>query len=82
LRIDDAAYKASVNSSIVDLKKRRAALEKKFDPASYETLMHNVIGRYQVIALWLTPPRTPPPAGKATDAPTKNETRPGPSGNE
>lgn len=27
---------------------------------TYETLMHSVIGRYQVIALWLTPPRDKP----------------------
>jgi hypothetical protein len=29
---------------------------------TYETLMHSVISRYQVIALWLTPPRELPPS--------------------
>jgi hypothetical protein len=76
-KVDDPAYKSSVNAAIADLKKRRAALEKKFDPASYETLMHNVIGRYQVIALWLTPPRTLPPASQANAAAGKPEAKPG-----
>jgi hypothetical protein len=89
-KIDDPAYKASVISAVEDLKRRRAALAKKFDPGLYEALMHAVISRYQVVALWLTPPRLPPPAAKtpATSAATatpkgrpppekKSEARPG-----
>ena len=65
-KIDEPAFKKSVVSALADIKKRRAALEKKFDPASYETLMHLVIGRYQVISLWLKPPRVPAPASTGT----------------
>jgi hypothetical protein len=60
-KIDDADYKTEVEKQIEDLKKRRLALEKNFDPALYETLMHSVISRYQVTALWLKPPPLPPP---------------------
>ena len=75
-KIDDPAFKSSSVSAIADIKKRRAALEKKFDPAGYEALMHLVIGRYQVIALWLKPPRIPGPAEKpAKTAETKSETK-------
>src|SRR5688572_1321038 len=41
--IDDPAYKASVVTAVADLKKRRAAIEKNFDPGLYEALMHSVI---------------------------------------
>jgi hypothetical protein len=58
-KIDDADYKAEVGRQIQDLKNRRQALEKNFEPALYETLMHAVISRYQVTALWLKSP--PPP---------------------
>src|SRR5688572_26035028 len=58
-KIDDADYKADVERQVEDLQKRRLALEKNFDPALYETLMHSVISRYQVTALWLKSP--PPP---------------------
>ena len=58
-KIDDSDYKADVARQIDDLKKRRLALEKNFDPGLYETLMHSVISRYQVIALWLKPPPLP-----------------------
>lgn len=61
-RVDDSAYRAKEAKAVVDMKKRRAELEKNFDPMTYETLMHSVISRYQVIALWLTPPRDKPPA--------------------
>ena len=74
-KIDDPAFKGSSVSAIADIKKRRAALEKKFDPAGYETLMHLVIGRYQVVALWLKPPRLPEPAEKPATAETNSETK-------
>jgi hypothetical protein len=64
-KIDDLKYKAEVARQIEDLKKRRLAIEKNFDPGLYEVLMHSVISRYQVIALWLKPaplPAPPPPA--------------------
>src|SRR5688572_13794282 len=60
-KIDDADYQADVVKQIEELKNRRLALEKNFDPALYETLMHSVISRYQVAALWL---RSPPPGGR------------------
>jgi hypothetical protein len=63
-KIDDAAQKAAVAAAIADFRKRRAALEKNFDPGLQEALMHAVISRYQSTALWLTPPRIPPPAAK------------------
>jgi len=63
-KIDDPAYKATVVSSLEDLKKRRAAMEKNFDQGLYEVLMHAVITRYQVVALWLKPPRIPGPAAQ------------------
>jgi hypothetical protein len=75
-KIDDPAFKSSTVSAIADIKKRRAAIEKKFDPAGYETLMHLVIGRYQIVALWLEPPRIPGPAQKpATTAEAKSESK-------
>jgi hypothetical protein len=64
-KIDDEKYKTSIVSAIADLKRRRKALEKNFDPMTYESLMQQVIGRYQVVALWLKPPRVPAPAAPA-----------------
>lgn len=63
-RIDDPAYRAREARAVADMKKRRAGLEKNFDPMTYESLMHSVISRYQVIALWLTPPRESVPSAK------------------
>jgi hypothetical protein len=60
-KIDDPNYKAEVARQIEDLKKRRLAIEKNFDPGLYEVLMHSVISRYQVIALWLKPAPLPAP---------------------
>jgi hypothetical protein len=60
-KVDDPVYRAKEAKAVADMKKRRAGLEKNFDPMTYETLMHSVISRYQVIALWLTPPRELPP---------------------
>lgn len=64
-KIDDPTYRTKEATAVADMKKRRAGLEKNFDPMTYESLMHSVISRYQVIALWLTPPRLPGPAAKA-----------------
>jgi hypothetical protein len=63
-RIDDPAYRAREARAVADMKKRRVGLEKNFDPMTYESLMHSVISRYQVIALWLTPPRESVPSAK------------------
>lgn len=63
-RIDDATYRAKEAKAVADMKKRRAGLETNFDPMTYESLMHSVISRYQVIALWLTPPRESAPLAK------------------
>ena len=63
-KIDDPNYKAEVARQIEDLKKRRLAIEKNFDPGLYEVLMHSVISRYQVIALWLKPPPLPAPPSR------------------
>src|SRR5262245_45200369 len=60
-KIDEPNYKAEVARQIEDLKKRRLAIEKNFDPGLYEVLMHSVISRYQVIALWLKPAPLPAP---------------------
>jgi len=60
-RIDDPVYKARVESDVRDFKRRLAVLQKKYDPASAEALMHSVISRYQVTALWLAPPRVAAP---------------------
>jgi hypothetical protein len=68
-KVDDPTYRAREARAVADMKKRRAALEKNFDPMTYDSLMHSVISRYQVIALWLTPPRLPGPAPKADAAP-------------
>jgi hypothetical protein len=64
VKIDDAAYKVSTDAAIADLKKRRKALERNFDAGLYEALMHSVISRYQIVALWLTAPRLPSPGAK------------------
>jgi hypothetical protein len=64
-KIDDPTYRTKEAKAVADMKKRRAELAKNFDPMTYETLMHSVISRYQVIALWLTPPRLPGPGQKA-----------------
>jgi hypothetical protein len=75
-KIDDPNFRSSTVSALADLKKRRAALGKKFDSAGFETLMHQVIGRYQVVALWLQPPRIPAPADEPeARAETKSELR-------
>lgn len=63
-KIDDPVYRAKEAKAVDDMKKRRAGLEKNFDPMTYETLMHSVISRYQVIALWLTPPRESVPSAR------------------
>jgi hypothetical protein len=60
-KIDDPNYKAEVARQIDDLKKGRLALEKDFDQGRYEALMHSVISRYQVTALWLGAPPLPAP---------------------
>lgn len=67
-KVDDPTYRAKEASAVADMKKRRKGLERNFDPMTYESLMHSVISRYQVIALWLTPPRLPGPAAKAEGA--------------
>src|SRR5580658_7078113 len=72
-KIDDPDYKAEVARQIEDLKKRRLAIEKNFDPGLYEVLMHSVISRYQVIALWLEPAPLPPHAPAALAAIEKVE---------
>ena len=81
-KIDEPTQKAANLTAVADLKKRRAALEKNFDPGLYEALMHSVISRYQTVALWLTPARVP---GAAADspgktAPAKGEKKPAPTG--
>jgi hypothetical protein len=63
-KIDDAAYKAASIGAVADLKRRRVSLEKNFEAGLYESLMHSVISRYQIVALWLTPPRLPGPGAK------------------
>ena len=60
-KIEDPNYKAEVARQIEDLKKNRLAIEKSFDQGRYEVLMHSVISRYQVIALWLKAPLLPLP---------------------
>jgi len=72
-KIDDSDYKAEVAKQIEDLKKRRLAIEKNFDPGLYEVLMHSVISRYQVIGLWLKPAPLPPPPPAALEAIEKVE---------
>ena len=64
-KVEDPAYRENCSSAIRDLKRRRVSLEKNFEPGLYEALMHSVISRYQVIALWLTPPRLAPREGNA-----------------
>ena len=66
-KIDDPAYRAKETRAVADMKKRRLGLEKNFDPMTYETLMHSVIGRYQLIALWLTPPRESVTPGRKSE---------------
>lgn len=75
-KVDEPAYKANCVAAVKDMRKKRASLERNFDPASYETLMHSVISRYQVIALWLTPPRLPPPAKPVSTAAPADKTTP------
>lgn len=75
-KIDDAAYRKTTESAIADLKRRRKALEKNFDAGLHESLMHSVISRYQIIALWLTPPRLPPPAKSQAAAPSAEPGKP------
>jgi hypothetical protein len=68
-KIDDSAYKATSVGAVTDLKRRRVSLEKNFEPGLYESLMHSVISRYQIIALWLTPPRVAGPGAKPAAVP-------------
>src|SRR5262245_38526954 len=72
-KIDEPNYKAEVARQIEDLKKRRLAIEKNFDPGLYEVLMHSVISRYQVIALWLKPAPlpAPPPRPRSSTSPAR-----------
>jgi len=58
-KIDDPDYKAEVARQIEDFKETRLAIEKNFDQGRYEALMHSVISRYQVVALWLKAPPLP-----------------------
>ncbi len=67
-KIDDPDYRATVAKQIENLNERRLALEENFDPALHESLMHSVISRYQVMALWLKPPDLAPPAAVALEA--------------
>jgi hypothetical protein len=62
-KVDDVDYKDDCLKAVADLKKRRKALETNYDQGLTEALMHSLISRYQIVALWLTPPRLPPPAG-------------------
>ena len=64
-KIDDPAYKAATIAAIADLKRRARALGKNFDSGLYESLMHSVISRYQIVALWLAPARLPAPQVKS-----------------
>jgi hypothetical protein len=59
-KIDDSAYKAEVARQIDELNRSRAKIERNFDQAAYEALMHSVISRYQVVALWLKSPAPSP----------------------
>jgi hypothetical protein len=72
-KIDDSDYKAEVARQIADLKKRRLALEKNFDPGLHEALLHSVISSYQVIGLWLKPASLPEPPPAALEAIEKVE---------
>ena len=69
-KVDDSAYRENCLSAVKDFKRRRASLEQNFEPGLYEALMHSVISRYQVIALWLTPARLAPRAESASAAAT------------
>ena len=82
-KVDDPEYKEDILSQLADLKKRRLELEKNFDQGLYEVLMHSVISRYQVIALWLKAPALPPPPGTVvvtTKRPKRKSTDKGPDG--
>ena len=70
-KVDDLEYKEDLLIQLADLKKRRLELEKTFDQGLYEVLMHSVISRYQVIALWLKPPALPPPPGTVVVTPKR-----------
>ena len=80
-KVDDADYKADCLAAVADLKKRRMEMEKNFDQGLYEVLMHSLISRYQVVALWLKPPALPPPAGWVAPAVKKPQGKPGSSDN-
>ena len=62
-KIDDPKYKAEVARQIGDLKKRRLAIEKNFDPGLYEVLMHD----YEVCTVWATNAADHVRMGKAFD---------------
>jgi hypothetical protein len=82
-KVDDPEYKEDILSQLAELKKSRLELEKNFDQGLYEVLMHSVISRYQVIALWLKAPALPPPPGTAvviTKRPKRKGTDKGPGG--
>src|SRR5262245_7009417 len=66
-RIDDPTYKASMIAVIEDFKKRRDDLKKNFDQVQFDALMHNVNRNYQIVSLWLKPPRTPAPSREKKD---------------
>lgn len=80
-KVDDADYKADCLAAVADLKKRRLDMDKEFDQGLYEILMHSLISRYQVVALWLKPPALPPPAGWVAPPPRKPESKRGSSDN-
>ena len=80
-KVDDPDYKIECVKSLEDLTKRKVALEKNFDQGLHEALMHSVISRYQVVALWLTPPRVPLPAGRIANPIMKPKPNKGPSDN-
>ena len=39
-KVDDLVYRAKEAKAVADMKKRRAGLEKNYDPMTYETLMN------------------------------------------
>ncbi len=67
-KVNDPKYRAELDGAIKDFHQRRDAMAKNFDQGLYDNLMHAIISRYQIVALWLKPPLVPSADGKKADA--------------
>jgi hypothetical protein len=75
-KIGDPDYRTSIEATIADFKKLRDKLKSNFEQAQFDTLNHNVNRHYQIVSLWLKPPRyRAPPEKDAAPASGEKKTQ-------